>query len=342
MAPLLIVGVALGPQGLGLLPAGALAAIDPAIPVALAVLGTLLGLGLPRAMGDRGEWARSVVGGAVPAVLVAAALFALARPFPDTGAAVWALALVGGIAAASSLTWPIAAGEDTGSRVRTYLTVETVWPVVAGGLALAWLHQPFLTGALWLVVQGGAIALVLALAAWLLVQGASSPVEQRIFAVAAVLLVGGAADQLASSALLAGLVAGLLWHRLGGEAREGLERDVRYARHPLVALVLVVAGARAEVTAPGVALAAVYLALRTAARLGGWRTARRGGTRLEPGTATRVVAPGVFGVAFALNAYRAVGADLSVPLSAIVFGSVAGDVLARLLARRRDGEGVEG
>ena len=44
IAPLLLVGVFLGPHGLAVLSESALAAVDPAMSVALAVLGILVGL----------------------------------------------------------------------------------------------------------------------------------------------------------------------------------------------------------------------------------------------------------------------------------------------------------
>ena len=51
-------------------------------------------------------------------------------------------------------------------------------------------------------------------------------------------------DYLSLSALVGGLLAGLFWGYVGGTARDCIERDVRYLRHPLVVLMLLTAGAK--------------------------------------------------------------------------------------------------
>jgi hypothetical protein len=46
VALLLLIGMALGPRGIGLLPSSSLIFLDPAIPFAIAAMGVLLGLGV--------------------------------------------------------------------------------------------------------------------------------------------------------------------------------------------------------------------------------------------------------------------------------------------------------
>lgn len=336
VVPLLVTGVVLGPQGLGLLSVGALAAADPALPVALAALGVLVGFDVG-ALRAETAIARAAVVEAIAATVAVGAGLALAAGFvPDAGLPPWPVPLLGGLAAASSLALPRTTRVGGHPPLDTFLAVGVVAPMVIGGAWLAWVRQQSVLGAASLTVQAIAIALVLATAAWLLLRQTASATEQRVFAVAATLLVGGAADYLSWSALLSGAVAGTLWARLGGEAREHMLRDVRYARHPLVALVLLVAGARVEPSWPAVGLAAVYVCLRAGARLAGAAALARTAVRLGPHAGVSLVAPGVFGVAFALNAYRAVGQDLSVALSMVVVGTIAADLFAGTLGRHED------
>ncbi len=335
IVPLLVTGIVLGPQGLGLLSAGALAALDPALPVALAALGVLAGFDVVASRADTAIARAAVLEAIAVTVAVGAGLALAAGIVPDVGVPPWPIPLLGGIGAASSLALPSTAQLDERlPRLGTYLVFGVVAPMAIGGLWLAWVRQQTVIGAVSLTVQAIAIALVLATAAWLLLRRTASATEQRVFAVAATLLVGGAADYLSCSALLSGVVAGALWAGLGGEAREHVLRDVRYARHPLMALVLLVAGARVEPSWPAVGLAAVYVCLRVGVRLAGAAVVTRAVGGLGPRAGVSLVAPGVFGVAFALNAYRAVGQDLAVALSMVVVGTIAADLFARALRRR--------
>lgn len=337
IVPLLVTGAVLGPQGLGLLSAGALAAVDPALPVALAALGVLVGFG---AVASRVATVIACAAGleAIAVTVTAGAGLALAAWLvPDGSLPPWPVPLLGGIAAASSLALPPT--PPVGERLRSvemYLVCGVIAPLAIDAVWLAWARQQTVIGAASLAVQAVAIALVLATAAWLLLRRTASVTEQRVFAVAATLLVGGAADYLSCSALLSGAVAGALWAGLGGEARERVLRDVRYARHPLMALVLLVAGARVEPSWPAAGLAAVYVCLRVGARLAGAAAVTRAVGGFGPRAGAALVAPGVFGVAFALNAYRAVGQDLSVALSMVVLGTIAADLFARTLGRREE------
>ena len=93
-------------------------------------------------------------------------------------------------------------------------------------------------------MQATILALLISATAWLLLGDSSPSTEQRVFSIAALLLVGGIADYLSLSALAGGLLAGLFWGSVGGVARDCIERDVRYLRHPLVVLMLLAAGAQ--------------------------------------------------------------------------------------------------
>ena len=112
-------------------------------------------------------------------------------------------------------------------------------PIVIGGLALAWMREGSPEGAVVLAVQGSGVALVIALAAWLLVTQAFSDGEHHVFALGGLLLLGGAAEYLSLSALLAGFVAGVFWSVAGGPACDRIRRDVYHVQHPLIFLLLV-------------------------------------------------------------------------------------------------------
>ena len=87
-----------------------------------------------------------------------------------------------------------------------------------------------------------------------------------MFVLSALLLVGGAADALSLSALLGGLVAGVFWRLAGRQVRETINRHVLFVQHPLIVLVLLVAGARANLTAEAAGLGVAYALLRAAGK----------------------------------------------------------------------------
>jgi hypothetical protein len=337
VAPLLLAGVLLGPHGVALLSPGALVAVDPAMPVALAALGVLIGL----EFGERRAGAPSgVTAGAghalVTVAVVGAGLFGAATFGALPGGSAWLFALSCGVCAASSLTLPGRPVEEPRRQADTLLEAEVATAITVGAAVLALARRETWPLAALLLAQNAGVVGLLGAAGWLLTRKTTSTTERRVFAMATLLLVGGAADLLASSPLFGGLGAGLLWQRLGGPSRDVLHRETLYAQHPFVVLVLIVAGARADLSALTMSLAAVYVSLRTLARLSGGTALRR----LLPASVhdprRELVMPGVFGVAFALSAARAGGMTPGEPsvLSVIVVGTVVSDVLARFVATR--------
>ena len=328
--------MAIGPRGIGLLSNDTLTVIDTAVPVGIAALGMLLGLGVgAHREGDHRRLAAAAVDVSLTAALVGLGIMALAQTMAiAAGIPLWTFALMAGVCAATSLALPEGTPSEPGDRSSRVIELEGVAAVVAGGVLLAIVREQASLAAVSLIAQASAAALVLATAGWLLLTRTRSETEQRVFTIATVLLVGGAADFLSLSALLGGLIAGLFWQRAGGEAREQMRRDVRYVQHPLLVLILVAAGARVEMSAPAVTLAVAYTCLRTAARTAaGWigaRAARSGGARH---TSLTCLPPGVFGVAFTLNAVRAVGPEASMLLAVAVLGTIGADLVARLVTR---------
>jgi hypothetical protein len=335
-AMLLAIGLACGPQGLGLLTPGALTSLDQATPVALAILGALGGLSVGR-LRDAGS--RLVQATTLDAALTMASVGAW------IGAAFWlqlvpgvlfgqAFSVVCMVAAASSLLLP--RGDDRPGSDQLALVSEAgvIVPIVVGGVALAVFREHTIVGTALLVAQAAGAVLMLAVAAWLLVGSASSDIERRVFTVAAVMLVGGAADYLSLSALLGGFLAGAAWHVLAGAARDGLREDILYVRQPFVAVVLLLAGANTWVSVDALLLGGLYAAARAAGKVAGSALASQVSPSFPKAAGWRLLSPGVFGVAFALNARRAVGPDLALALDVVTLGTIAADLLADVAQRR--------
>ena len=338
VALLLLAGVALGPYGINVLSVATLALLGPAIPVALAALGVLVGLSVRRGRsGDRRVLAAACLDSGLTLLLVSAGLAVLAlagrsvvvQPF-------WAVVVGGGICAASSLTLPTGNALEPRSAARRVIELGVLLPIVIGGVLLASLRAGSAVGTLVLVAQAAGLTLMLTAATWLLLTRASSETEERILTVSALLLVGGVADALSLSALFSGVVAGVAWRYAGRHPPETIRRDVLFAQHPLLVLVLLTAGASAVLSLAAIALGAAYLALRVIGRLAGGMLGRRLTRPTVPrDLSLRLLPPGVFGVAFALNTTTVLGGDASVLLAAVVTGTIGSELVAFLLQPAR-------
>jgi hypothetical protein len=204
VASLLIVGMILGPRGISVFPSGVLSLLDPAIPVALAALGALVGLSTEvRGRQDRRTVAVSLLQSALAGLLVAVPLLLVAPSVLVHGTIpLWIIAGSVGVCAASSLAVPASRSDEPGAMRAGLLEADVLLPILAGGLLLALLHPGGAFAALALVVQVIIITGLLSAGVWLLLARAVSDTEQRVFAFAAMLLIGGVADYLSMSALL--------------------------------------------------------------------------------------------------------------------------------------------
>jgi len=338
VALLLTIGIGLGPHGINLLTASSLSSLDPVVPVALAALGVLVGLGMGDRRFDEGRvLGAGVMEGALTLAAVSSGIALL------TLAATWlavpqlsAVALVMGICAATSLTLPTSNPLEPRPTAIRVKELGVLLPIAAGGLLLAWLRVSSGLGALALLAQTSGITLALAMAGWLLLTRTTSETDERVFAISALLLIGGVAHALGLSALFGGLVAGVFWRYTGGRPRETVRRDVLFVQHPLLVVVLLVAGARAELAPASLALGAAYVVLRVLGKLAGGAAARSVLRRKAPrDLGLHLLPPGVFGVAFALNAAAVLsGAQAPVLLTAVVVGTIASELVAVLLPPR--------
>jgi hypothetical protein len=306
--------------------------------VALAALGVLVGLGI----GDRrvGEWrvlAAGAVDGAVTmlfvsggtALIAAMATWLIAPPS-------WVVVLMMGLCAATSLTLPTSNPLEPRPTAIRVKELGVLLPIAAGGLMLAGLRAASGAGALALIVQTSGITLALALAGWLLLTHTTSETDERVFAISALLLIGGVAHALGLSALFGGLVGGVFWRYAGGRPRETIRRDVLFVQHPLLVLVLLVAGGRAELGPASLALGVVYVGLRVLGKLvGGAGAGSVLGGKAPRDLGLHLLPPGVFGVAFALNAAAVLNdAHAPVVITAVVVGTIASELIAVVLPPR--------
>lgn len=337
---LLLVGMGLGPRGLGVLSGSVVTALDPAVSVGLAVLGVFIGLDLRLGRPNEQQLlGAAIIEGTITIVLVSGAMLLLSAFSPFGAGTPWVLALMLGICASTSAT----AADGSPDRRNTTLgrlgDLDDILPIAIGGVVLAAMRETGLSAVIGLILQGGCIALTIAWAGSLLVAQTSSDVEQRTFAVGTLLLLGGAAAYLSLSAIWFGLLAGALWNMTGSMARDRIIRDVRYLQHPLVALLLLVAGARWEITSATLGLVGLYLVCRIAGKVaGGWLAARLAGPGLPSDLGLYLLSPGVVGIALALNAIqtRRDVADGTTLFAIVVTGSFCLELLALLAPRDRE------
>jgi hypothetical protein len=331
---ILLLGVALGSEGLAVLTPTVLGVLDPVVPVAVAALGILAGLEFTRPAAPH-RWSllrKASLESLLTGVLVAAGLW-LAMPvspdFQTSGAGL--AAIMAGVCASMSASLPDADPDRLRAPVIRMRDFDALLPCVVGALMLAFLHSLSPLASLGLTIQAAILALLISATAWLLLADSSPSTEQRVFSIAAVLLVGGIADYLSLSALVGGLLAGLFWGYVGGVARDCIEREVRYLRHPLVVLMLLVAGARTTFSGWILVFAAAYLLLRVAGKLlGGWLTRRVPGVAIPRTVGTVLLQPGVFGIAFGLDAASMMDSAGAAFLAVTVLGSIGSQLLAAL------------
>jgi hypothetical protein len=200
--------------------------------------------------------------------------------------------------------------------------------IIAGALSLASLHRDAVE-AMSVASQAAGIAILLAGAGWMLSSARTGADQRRVFAIAVLLLLGGVADYLSVSALLLGWIAATAWRRMPAKGLADVRLDTAYVQHPTTALLLITAGARAEVSwqvtliaAAGCAAALVALLLFRRQRSPG--VLSFGGVPLAPAT---------FAVALVMDAVR-LEARLAIVLSAVVLAVSAFDVMSGLARER--------
>ena len=331
---ILLLGVALGPEGLAIITPGVLVVLDPVIPVAVAALGILAGLELMRPAAPN-RWSllrKASIESLATGVLVALGVWLIMPASPDFDASrVWLIAVLAGVCASMSATLPDADPDRLRPAPIRMRDLDGLLPSIVGAVVLAFLHSYSPVASLSLTIQAAILALLISATAWLLLADTVPSTEQRVFSIAALLLIGGIADYLSLSALVGGLLAGLFWGYVGGAARDCIERDVRYLRHPLVVLMLLTAGAKTTFSVWILLLALAYLLFRVVGKLvGGWLARQAPGVVIPERVTSALLPPGIFGIAFALDASSMMDGSAAAVLSAAVLGSIGSQLVAAL------------
>jgi len=332
------VGVVLGPQALDLLSVNTLAQLDPVISIGLAVLGVFIGSGFVTARGPRQAAWLTGASAEVLVTLVSAggAMYLLLErwqaPVPiDPLPAAGVLGLCVAVSAAVRIDARDSTEVVTASRLAD---LDDLPLVVLGGLAV-----PFLAG---IRSPVSAIALTLAaglsvgVAGALLVGRAQSAPERGVFVTGTVILLGGAAAYASASPLATGCLAGLVWARWSRATSTLVESDLGTLQHPLVAVLLVIAGASIQFTYPLWWIAAPLVLFRLTGKLIGSLIASRVVGVPAGLLATILAPPGVLGLALALNIQQVLGTGDTVLLSAVTLATVASEGLAVVLLPRED------
>ena len=335
-------GFVLGPQVLGLLPRTVITHLDPAVTVALAAIGIFIGMGLET--GDR-ENRRLLGAASVQAFLTiltvaSATLWLMSQWGLRLDLAAGIVAAVMGIAASvSSASAPDRLGE-THRLITRIAEFDDVVSVVAGAIAVAAVGATGIEHGLLRLGEVVAAGLLAGLAGWLLFERAHSIAERGVFVIGALALIGGAAEYVNGSPLLAGMVAGICWKRLPGRADLIIRNDVSRFQHPLVVLLLVVAGALVEVTPLAIWLLAPFVVFRLAGKvIGAWAASWVVPSLRAGDLAAYLLAPGLLGIGLALNFVQVSSTEVAAAVaSAVALGTLASEVLALLAAPGRDRE----
>jgi hypothetical protein len=327
------VGVLLGPEVLDVLSVSVLAQLDPIISVGLAVLGVFVGFGFASWRGPRHAAWLAAAGAEVTVTLavVGGAMYLLLlrwqAPIPiDPLPAAAALGLAVSVSAAVGLEARHSPDVVATSRLAD---VDDLPLVVLGGLAVplfANVTSP--VSAIALTVASG---VAVGVAGSLLFGRAEGAPERGVFVMGTVVLLGGAAAYAGASPLATGCLAGLVWARGPGATSAQVASDLSTLQHPLVAVLLVIAGASMQFTPQLWWLAAPLVLFRlTGKLLGGVIAARIVGVPAAM-LATMLAHPGVLGLAVALNVQQVLGTGDTLLLSAVTMATVVSEALAFVL-----------
>jgi hypothetical protein len=341
MAPTLLfvlIGAAIGPHGLDILNRIVVGSLEPVVWVALAVIGVFLGLSIA-AVASRSTPRLIVSGLAAPAItvtVVAGGLYLLLTyaGAPITGDPAGGAILIGICASVSAALRPAASASDELRRAAHLADLDDLLLLGVGvGVVAALAADGTALRLAVTVLTGGAIGI----AGWLLFER-SDEAERGVFVTGAVLLLAGIGAYLGTSPLLSGGVAAIVWARAPGAADRITARDLRTLQHPLVALLLIVAGATLEWTPIVLWVTGAIVVLRLAAKLIA-SVALAPVVDVSPALlATVILQPGIMGIALALNAGHLLGGDYAWLVSAVTTAALVSEVLAAFLPQERGDE----
>ncbi len=344
-APALVlvpVGVAIGPHGLGFIGSETLGHLDVVVSVALAALGVFVGLALDlRSRSERrlliGAGLESLVTMGVVAAALALLLSSWGLPSIDD---VFLCAAVLGVCAAASSAGTAERPVSPAHRIATRVAeLDDALPVALGGAVLVWNATTAVPAVVGLAAATAALGILIAAAGWLLFEHVDVAAERGTLVLGTLVLLAGTTAFLSLSPLLAGLAAGLFWRESPGRADAFLRTELSRLQHPLVVVLLVVAGASITWSAAALWLSGPYLLFRMVGKLaGGWAASRLERDLLPSHLGAYLIPPGVLGLAFALAFDQVSGSGASrAILSAVAVGSLGAELLGLLAMPHAEG-----
>jgi hypothetical protein len=332
----LLAGAVLGPEGLNVLSTPVIASSQGLVWVGLAVVGIYVGLGFASrsATPSRQLFVAAAIAALTTIGVMTAGFYVLAlqSALPLSGL-LGAGSILVGLCASVSAAVPTSAGSSPEIiRASRLADIDDI-PLLAGGVVVV----AALTGedgalrVLATVAAGGCVGV-----AGCLLFSQASEAERGLFVTGAVLMLAGIGAYVGTSPLVSGCAAAVVWSRVPGPADRITARDLRALQHPLVALILIFAGAAVDGTLVALWAAALMVVLRLATKL----LVSVFVSRLEgisPSLlASILLQPGVLGVAMALNAWLVLGDDYRWVLSAVAIATVATEVLTLLMPEIRE------
>jgi hypothetical protein len=326
------IGVLLGPHALGLVTPSLIGHLEPVLAVALAALGVFVGTALDvRTRGTRRLFAAASLESLITvAVVGSASWFVLNRwalaTETDVVLVAWMLAAAAAVSAAGVPDEGAGAAERLATRVAD---LDDAGAVVVGAVVAATIAGESPGAAARSVLLTIVVGLLAGLAGWLLFERARSAAERGVFVLGSLALLGGAADYVRCSPLLAGMVAGLAWALLPGHADSIVRTDVGRFQHPLVLLLLISAGVLIDVTMLAIWLLAPFVVFRLTGKvMGAWVAARV--LPLSAGQlAGYLVPPGLLGIALAINFLQISATPTAAAVAtAVALGTFLSEVLA--------------
>ena len=354
---LLLLGVGVGPLGLGLLPEWSDSWFPFIADLALVMIAFLLGGELTRPLlreHGRALLIISLIVASTTIVIVGGGLFVVGWPL----VVALPLAAISTATAPAAVTDVIREAKAEGPFTKTLLgvvAIDDAWGIAAMSIALALVlgvqrpEAAFAATSEGIFDLGGALVLGLALGVPMaLLTGrirAGEPTQAE--ALGGVLLCGGLALYLDVSLLLAPMAMGIVVANLAHHHRRPF-RAIEGIEWPLMVLFFVLSGASLRMTAFGEAtsLTFAYVVLRVVGRVaGGWLGARFSGRTRWSGSLGLALFPqaGV-AIGMALVVSERVPDVGSTILTATVAGTIFFELIGPILTRsalRRNGESVE-
>jgi hypothetical protein len=241
-----------------------------------------------------------------------------------------AIALALGVSASASSAISGARPGTAHALASRIADLDDVLPIAIGALTIALVAHEGFWNAIGLTILTMLLGVGVGVIGWLLFERAHSVAERGVFVAGSLALAGGASAYLSLSPLLAGLAAGMFWNWSPGRADAIVREDLQKFQHPLVVLMLLAAGASLQFSVAALWLFAPFVVFRFAGKLAGGWIASRLTPSLAPGDlGAYLFAPGLLGIAFALNVHQHLPpAEGLALLTAAVIGTLASEGVA--------------